>query len=236
MFRHSVRHLSNVAGPAPTSEKDALAKALEALANPLRLSILHRLARPAFMPDLAQELGMTRQAIKKHLDALEEIGLIVASPSRRGALRAMEYAANPAGLFAFKMSVLELAVDTDPAMLPPATTMPATPQSPTGTGHGFGLLLVHGDLPGRWFPLNPRTSSVLGRDPKAEIPLAYDAFASSRHALLRFAPGGWTLTDLQSTNGTRVNFRPVKPGETTALRQGDLITIGKSHLLLRDGL
>lgn len=213
-----------------------LAKSLEALANPLRLSILHRLARPAFMPDLAQELGMTRQAIKKHLDALEDVGLIVASPSRRGALRAMEYAANPAGLFAFKMGVQELAVDTDPATLPPASTMPATSTGHAPGANGFGLLLVHGDQPGRWFPLNPRMGSVVGRDAKVEIPLVYDAFASARHALLRHAPGGWTLTDLHSTNGTRVNFRPIAPGETLTLRQGDLLTVGKSHLLLRDGL
>lgn len=214
----------------------SLAKALEALANPLRLAILHRLARPSFMPDLAQELEMTRQAVKKHLDALEEVGLIVATPSRRGALRAMEYAANPAGLFAFKEGVRELAVDTDPSSLPPASTLPAGERSTPGAGHGFGLLLVHGDLPGRWFTLHPRTGAVVGRDVKADIPLAYDAFASARHALLRHAPGGWTLTDLHATNGTRVNFRPIGAGETVTLRQGDLITIGKSHLLLREGL
>lgn len=219
-----------------TREQTGLAKALEALANPLRITILHRLATPAFMPDLAQELQMTRQAIKKHLDALEAVGLIVSTPGRRGALRAMEYRTNPAGLFAFKEEVWELAIPADPANVPPANTLPAAGQSQAGAGRGYGLLLVHGDQPGRWFPLNTRSPNVLGRDPKVDVSIAYDAYASARHALLRQSPGGWTLTDLQSTNGTRVNFRPVAAGETVSLRPGDLITAGKSHMLLREGL
>lgn len=213
-----------------------LAKALEALANPLRVAILHRLSTPAFMPDLAQELQMTRQAIKKHLDALEAVGLVTAVPSRRGALRAMEYRTNPAGLFAFKEHVWGLAIPADPSLAQPAVTMPAANTERANGSNGYGLLLVHGDQPGRWFGLNGRVPAVVGRDPKVEVSLAYDAFASARHALLRHAPGGWTVTDLQSTNGTRINFRPVPAGETITLRPGDLLTVGKSHLLLRDGL
>lgn len=213
-----------------------LAKWMEVLASPVRLALLHRLGQPAFVPDLARELGITRQALKKHLDALETSGLVTATQSRRGALRATEYQANPAGLFAFKESVLAIAVQTDPGALAPAETRPSMAgRGAQAAGGGVGLLLVHGDQPGRWFPVAGRTTIVLGRDPKGEVALTYDPFASARHALLRHASTGWTLTDLQSTNGTRVNFRRIASSETVPVRSGDLITIGKSHLLLRDG-
>ena len=208
---------------------------MEVLASDVRLRLLHRLSTPAFVPDLAAEFKLTRQAIQKHLDALESAGLIVGASSRRGALRAREYRAHPAGLFAFKESVLDIALAADAGSLPPTPTLPAPTGENGRAGIGTGLLLVHGDQPGRWFALAPRGSAVLGRDASVEVPLTYDPFASGRHALLRHAPSGWTLTDLQSTNGTRVNFRRLGSGETVPLHRGDLLTIGKSHLLFRDG-
>lgn len=219
----------------PATDGD-LTQRMEVLASPVRLALLHRLGQAAFVPDLAREHGMTRQALKKHLDALEAAGLIVATQSRRGALRATEYRANASGLFAFKESVLAIAVQTDAGALAPAETRPSSAGAGSHVAGGsVGFLLVHGDQPGRWFPLDARASIVLGRDPKADVALPYDPFASGRHALLRRAPSAWTLTDLQSTNGTRVNFRRIASGETVPVRSGDLITIGKSHLLLRDG-
>lgn len=212
-----------------------LASAMEVLASEVRVRLLHRLGSPAFVPDLAKEFALTRQAIQKHLDALESAGLVLGTPSRRGALRAREYRAHPAGLFAFKESVLAIAVQMDPGALPPAPTLPAPMHESARGGSGTGLLLVHGDQQGRWFSLAARGSSVLGRDARVEVSLAYDPFASQRHAMLRHSPTGWTATDLRSTNGTRVNFRLLGSGETVPLRNGDLLTVGKSHLLFRDG-
>ena len=62
---------------------DELLRGMEALSNPIRVAILHRLARPAFVPDLARELGMTRQALRKHLQVLEEAGLVAAEGQTR---------------------------------------------------------------------------------------------------------------------------------------------------------
>jgi pSer/pThr/pTyr-binding forkhead associated (FHA) protein len=56
---------------------------------------------------------------------------------------------------------------------------------------------------------------------------------SARHAHLRREKEGWRLQDLRSTNGTAVNFEPLEPGEERAVAPGDLLTVGKSHLLLR---
>lgn len=220
----------------PDTSGNELARALEALANPVRVDLLHRLGRPAFMPDLAKEFGITRQALKKHLDALEAVGLVVSRTSRRGALPATEFAANPTGLFALKENVLAIAVTVDPSTLPPQATRPT--EGPTGRAptNAAGLLLVHGDQRGRWFPLGPKLSWILGRDARADISLPYDPFASARHAMLRRGQNGWTITDLHATNGTHVNFRPIPEGETVDVRPGDLLTIGKSHLLLREGM
>lgn len=211
-----------------------LAAAMAVLASPVRLGLLHRLARGAFIPVLAKEMGLTRQALRKHLDELEAAGLIVAIPSRRGALPATEYRTDPVGLFAFKESVLGLAVHAEPASLRPAATLPFGAQGPVAVAPGAGLLLVHGDQPGRWFTLAGRSEALLGRDASADVALTYDAFASLRHALLRRSAGGWTLTDLGSMNGTRVNFERVPMNGSREVKAGDLITVGKSHLLLRD--
>src|SRR5438094_7995637 len=90
-----------------------LASAMEVLASDVRLRLLHRLGVPAFAPDLAREFGLTRQAIQKHLDALEAAGFVTDAPSRRGSFVAREYRTDIAGLFAFKESVLGIAVASD---------------------------------------------------------------------------------------------------------------------------
>lgn len=226
-------------GESGPGEREApqqdLARALEALASPLRLALLHRLARPAFIRDLARELGVTRQAVTRHLEELERVGLVVGRPSRRGALPATEYRADPAGLFAFKESVLALALPAD--ALPAdgsATRLGSPPAGRPGRG-GPGLLLVHGDAPGRWYPLSRGSSWILGRDPRNDVCLSYDPFASARHALLGRDGATWSITDLHATNGTFLDFVPLAPGETRPLRSGSVVTIGRSRLLFQEG-
>jgi pSer/pThr/pTyr-binding forkhead associated (FHA) protein len=53
--------------------------------------------------------------------------------------------------------------------------------------------------------------------------LLQDSNASRRHAEIRVVDGRHQLTDLKSTNGTRVNGMPI--GQHT-LSYGDLITVG----------
>lgn len=210
-----------------------LVRVLEALASPTRLALLHRLASPAFVPDLARELALTRQTLQKHLDALVEVGLVHAQPARRGALPATQYVTSPAGLFGFKESVKAIAVP-DARLLPALPTRLADSPSPQRERDGPGLLLVHGDAPGRWYPLRGGPTWVVGRDARDDVPLSYDPFASVRHAMVRRDGATWRVTDLRSTNGTSVNFAPLAPGESATLRAGDVLTVGRSHLVLRD--
>ncbi|MDR2587158.1 MAG: FHA domain-containing protein, partial [Coriobacteriales bacterium] len=72
---------------------------------------------------------------------------------------------------------------------------------------------------------------VLGRDESCEITIN-DANISRRHAQLKKdATGRWKLTDLGSTNGTRLNGNPVT---TALLRDGDQITLGITVLEFRE--
>ena len=67
---------------------------------------------------------------------------------------------------------------------------------------------------------------VIGRLPECGVPLA-DANASRRHAEVRLQGNDVILTDLGSTNGTRVNGRPV---HQRVLEHGDEILIGTTAL------
>jgi serine phosphatase RsbU (regulator of sigma subunit) len=71
----------------------------------------------------------------------------------------------------------------------------------------------------------------IGRSSRAAVPLK-DASVSRRHALLAPGPQGWTLRDLGSQNGTRLNGRTV----TAAVRivDGDRVTVGTVECLFQE--
>lgn len=61
---------------------------------------------------------------------------------------------------------------------------------------------------------------------RVEVPV-FDPGISGRHAQLsRNEHDAWTLRDLGSTNGTRVNGQNLAPGARAQLRDGDEITLG----------
>lgn len=70
---------------------------------------------------------------------------------------------------------------------------------------------------------------TIGRLPDCEVVIA-DKGASRRHAQIRHEDGAYTLTDLGSTNGTRLNGQTV---QTRELADGDRITIGSTLLEFR---
>ena len=62
-----------------------------------------------------------------------------------------------------------------------------------------------------------------------------DAAVSHKHAVLRRTETGWTITDLGSTNGTRVDLGedPITPGTPVSLPAGASIYVGAwSHITL----
>jgi hypothetical protein len=79
------------------------------------------------------------------------------------------------------------------------------------------------------FPRGAGTSFTIGRD--RECDLAIDDMTVSRlHARLERTSGGWQLTDLGSTNGTRVNGWRLRGA--VLVRAGDLLRFGETEYTL----
>ena len=68
----------------------------------------------------------------------------------------------------------------------------------------------------------------IGRDPEADVPIA-DPGLSRRHARIGSTTHGDFLSDLGSTNGTRINGRPLKGSHLLA--DGDRIELGEKTIL-----
>lgn len=72
---------------------------------------------------------------------------------------------------------------------------------------------------------------VVGRGPGADLAFSDDDEMSAQHAAFEHTRGGFCVTDLDSTNGTKVNGEKVT---TRVLAHGDRIEMGGHvfHLLL----
>ncbi len=70
--------------------------------------------------------------------------------------------------------------------------------------------------------------AVIGRSRDCDVVLD-DAGVSRRHARLRPAGEGWTIEDLQSTNGVRLNDAAIHG--VTLLRSGDRIEVGSTGMV-----
>ena len=119
--------------------------------------------------------------------------------------------------------------------------MPAMPRAPVGTDTRVyrrssapeaapRLCIQAGPqgTAGREFVLD-RPIMVIGRRADQDIVLN-DSSVSRAHARLESAPGGVTLVDLGSTNGTLLNGRRVGRGRVL-LRAGDRVQIGSILLV-----
>jgi hypothetical protein len=76
--------------------------------------------------------------------------------------------------------------------------------------------------------LVPPPGAVVGRSRECDIVLD-DVGVSRRHAEIRPSPDGWTVADLGSTNGVRLNDRKVRGAQV--LRLGDRIELGTTELV-----
>lgn len=72
---------------------------------------------------------------------------------------------------------------------------------------------------------------LIGRHPWNDVQLDHDS-VSRHHAMLVREGGHWTVVDLNSTNGIKVNERAVRQQR---LRHGDTVQVGRYRLLLNEG-
>lgn len=104
----------------------------------------------------------------------------------------------------------------------PRTQVSSTPRRKDARA---ALAVEAGREVGRWVELTGSRATI-GRDPQATVVLDDDE-VSRFHAELRLGEDGWSVLDLHSTNGTRVNDQVV---DAARLEHGDRITIG-GHVL-----
>ena len=78
----------------------------------------------------------------------------------------------------------------------------------------------------------PPGGGTIGRSRACDVVLE-DSGASRRHAEIRPHPEGWTLQDLGSTNGVRVNGRPIHGAQP--LLPGDRVEIGSTEIVFELG-
>ncbi|RDH09265.1 ATP-binding cassette domain-containing protein, partial [Tsukamurella pulmonis] len=131
-----------------------------------------------------------------------------------------------------------------PMPLPPRRPAPSTPSAPQRpvpprpTGDVAPHLRAMAGNTGMYEVAKmagPPTGSgqlTIGRTPDNDIALG-DMLVSRRHARLLTGPRGLVIEDLGSANGTQVNGRRI--GAPTALRAGDLVTVGNSDLIVEQG-
>ena len=93
------------------------------------------------------------------------------------------------------------------------------------------LVVEQGKLAGHGFALE-RPAIIVGRGRDCDIILD-EHQVSRKHARIQNTPKGWMLTDLGSTNGTRVNGKRLPAGQPHALQPGDRIALGTAVLALR---
>ena len=123
-----------------------------------------------------------------------------------------------------------------------ARSAPAAPSPVPAAGSlvrrltaGFPLADANARLPlPLQFPRSPGIFFSIGRDASCDLAIP-DMTVSRLHARLERTHDGWLLTDLTSTNGTRVNGWLVR-GQVR-VRAGDLVSFGDAQysLLAADG-
>ena len=94
----------------------------------------------------------------------------------------------------------------------------------------INLTVKAGPHEGQVFEFKERANFIVGRSERANFRLPVKDKSISRiHFMIEMNPPLCRLTDMESTNGTRVNGQKVA---TADLKDGDLITAGKTVLLV----
>jgi len=115
-----------------------------------------------------------------------------------------------------------------PIVAQPGATKADTDSAGSGSEATAELILIENGKPGRTFPLGS-DRVIIGRLAESDVVVS-DPATSRRHAEIRGKDGQYVISDLGSTNGTKVNEAPI--GER-ALEEGDRITIGRTVLEFR---
>lgn len=222
-----------------------LADLLSAVANPTRLALLRQLRRPHTLGEirilagqpregLPDERTMARQGVRLHIDKLLEVGFLRSRTGWRSESEVEEFLVDHQRLFALVEEIRQLVslrpIELDwsgETMRMGEASGPLLPAAPC-------LVLVHGLTEGKAFPLAGADGWIIGRQAGLAVTLDHDPFVSSRHATIVLHEGRFEIREHEgSKNGTAVNWRRVGEGRSVPLSDGDVVSVGKSLLVVR---
>lgn len=222
---------------------EQLGEAFFALSNAQRLRLLEMLTEPRYREEIADELEMTRQSATKHIDKLADHGFVEELEGWRETGPVQEFRVDPTRLFALGTTLLELGKLT-PQGGPEGTTEDPTEVFPEedvpdleditadASAH---LLVLDGPDAGDRFPLTgegPRWT--IGRAKDRDLILDHDPYISGHQCEIQVAPAGHAVVDTYSSNGTYVNFGRLPEGGRATLSPGDVVRIGRTHLVYQE--
>ena len=221
-----------------------LERVLKTLANANRLELLIELQEPKRVVELtlspsradgagSEERAISRQAVKNHVAALVEIGVV--EQTEEGYANA-RFVVNHARLFEVTERLRQIAT-VKPTRPVAMETRDLDDQKPRPRPAGAHFVLVRGVREGQAYPLEspgPSDGWLIGRRPEAQVRLDYDPFVSGSHARVIAREGRHFLVDLPGArNPTRLNWEEMLRGGVALLEPGDVVGVGLSLLVYR---
>jgi DNA-binding transcriptional ArsR family regulator len=228
---------------------DKLEQYLRALSHSRRLELLHLLRMPHALNDIRlgpgklragthPERAVARQSIQMHLDKLMDIGAVVAREAEGPGRHGKEFVVNPLRVYQITEEFRKVTIATAGAPVGRDATVESAMSSRGEMAPGPKLVLVHGFLEGRAFPLRRSDLEagggwVVGRKAGLPVSLEYDPYVSLVNSEVLLDKGEYFLADLGSSkNGTWLNWKPVGE-QRMPLAPGDVVGVGRSLLVFR---
>ncbi|XP_077243220.1 uncharacterized protein LOC143883807 [Tasmannia lanceolata] len=94
------------------------------------------------------------------------------------------------------------------------------------------LIIEKGPRKGETLECNPNSSIRIGRVIKGNNCTIKDAGISQKHLKIEFISGKWSVTDLETSNGTVLNSVTIPSMTPSCLEEGDIIKIGEKTSIM----
>jgi DNA-binding transcriptional ArsR family regulator len=223
-----------------------LGQYLRVLAVPNRLELLRKLQVPRALSEITltpfrasagqrPDRPMSRQAVQRHLAALQALGLVHVRVGQRGGRPVSEFVVNHARLFVLsdelrRLSLIRPLGGASDTAARHTVSAAARVQLPVGPL----LIVANGPLEGTTFPLVGPGPWILGREKGLTVSIPYDPFVSKENArIMRARDAYWIETLAGARNGTRVNWHSVEADRPVQLQSGDAVGVGRTLLFVR---
>lgn len=232
------------------SDYAQLAQQLSALAYAARLELMGilrfphlvseiRLAPQRVAPGENRDRPSAKPTVQAHLDKLVEGDFLRVEDVGTGGRKMFRYSVNATKFYALVEDLRRLSTIYAARGMPGDATGTLAHPSAVAKAAGPRLVLVHGVYEGKTFALQRMEQTAgrwtIGRQRDAAISLDYDGYVSAEHAAITTTGGKHYLQDLNSKNGTFLNWETVAPGQVVALRPADVVGVGRSLLVFADG-